>query len=42
MCELFRIRRTRGTAKTENFEEDLAEPFGIGMSQIFEYRKDGL
>lgn len=42
MREWFRIRRTGRTAVTQNLEEDLAETFGIGMSEIFECREDSL
>ena len=42
MRELFGIRRTGRPAETQNLEEDLAETFGIGMSESFECREDGI
>ncbi len=41
MRQLFRIRRTGRTAETKDFEEDLTETFGIGMSKFFECRENG-
>lgn len=42
MQQLFRVRRTRRATETQNFEEHLAETFGIGMAKIFECREDSL
>lgn len=42
MGQLFRIRRTGGTAEAENLKKDLAEAFGVAVTKIFECCENGL